>query len=102
MADPLEDLESAVERGEGINFVPCIKWVRRGVAKSDPDKVRTFDLMIRRIRFLNLNLILFCYFISISFQVKLSADELAAIIEQTGGALKVIFSPYIIWQLIIF
>ena len=92
MADPLEDLESAVERGEGINFVPCIKWVRRGVAKSDPDKVRTFDLMIRRIRFLNLNLILFCYFISISFQVKLSADELAAIIEQTGGALKVIFS----------
>ena len=98
MADPLEDLESAVERGEGINFVPCIKWVRRGVAKSDPDKVRTFDLMIRRIRLLsiNFNLILFCYFISISFQVKLSADELAAIIEQTGGALKVIFSPYII------
>ena len=59
MADPLEDLESAVERGEGINFIPCVKWVRRGVAKTDPDKV------------------------------KLSPQELAAIIEQTGGALKV-------------
>jgi len=58
MADPLEDLQTAVERGEGVNFVPCLKWVRRGVAKSDPDKV------------------------------KLSPEELAAIIEQTGGALK--------------
>ena len=25
--------------GDGINFIPCIKFVQRGVAKSQPDKV---------------------------------------------------------------
>jgi len=39
--DPLADLEEIAERGEkgGINFIPCIKWVQRGVAKSQPEKV---------------------------------------------------------------
>lgn len=40
--DPLAELEEISERGEkgGINFIPCIKWVQRGVAKSQPEKVR--------------------------------------------------------------
>jgi hypothetical protein len=39
--DPLSELEKLTERGEGgTNFIPCIKWVQRGVAKADPEKVR--------------------------------------------------------------
>jgi len=44
--DPLKDLEAISERGEGgVNFIPCLKWVQRGVAKSQPEKV-TFLILI--------------------------------------------------------
>jgi len=29
-----------LEKGNGINFVPCLTWVRRGVAKPDPEHVK--------------------------------------------------------------
>jgi len=56
--DPLEELEALANKGESVNFIPCLTWVRRGVAKADPDKV------------------------------KLTQEELAAIIEKTDGELK--------------
>jgi len=56
--DPLEELEALAAKGESINFIPCLTWVQRGVAKHDPDKV------------------------------KLTQEELAAIIQKTGGELK--------------
>ena len=39
--DPLAELEAISERGEhgGVNFVPCLKWIQRGVAKAVPEKV---------------------------------------------------------------
>lgn len=31
-----EDIEQA-----GLNFIPCLTWIRRGVAKLNPEKVCT-------------------------------------------------------------
>jgi len=56
--DPLKELEELATKGDRVNFIPCLAWVQRGVAKSNPDKV------------------------------ELSPEELAAIIEKTGGALE--------------
>merc|ERR1711970_331393 len=36
----MDDLEDLVEKGDGINFIPCVKWVKRGAAKSQPEKVK--------------------------------------------------------------
>lgn len=55
----MDDLEELVERGEGVNFIPCVKWVQRGAAKSVPEKV------------------------------KLTQEELSAVIEKTQQQLNV-------------
>ena len=55
----MDDLEELVERGEGVNFIPCVKWVHRGAAKSVPEKV------------------------------KLTQEELSAVIEKTQRQLDV-------------
>ena len=36
----MDDLEELVERGDGVNFIPCVKWVPRGAAKAVPEKVK--------------------------------------------------------------
>ena len=51
----MDDLENVPDK---VNFVPCLKWVRRGKAKARPDKVQ------------------------------LDQSELAAIIEQTKSKLE--------------
>ena len=37
----MEEMFERPERGEGVNFIPCLKWIRRGVAKSQPEKVKS-------------------------------------------------------------
>ena len=46
----MDDLEDLFEKGEGngINFIPCVKWVQRGVAKSEPEKVRTKKIKVNQ------------------------------------------------------
>lgn len=36
----MDDLEELVEKGDGVNFIPCVKWVQRGVAKAQPEKIK--------------------------------------------------------------
>lgn len=37
-----EDWEDEVA-GQNVNFIPCVKWIKRGVAKSQPEKVDCFE-----------------------------------------------------------
>ena len=34
----MDELEEYSE-SKGVNFIPCLKFIQRGVAKSQPDKV---------------------------------------------------------------
>ena len=45
----MDDLEREAEEGgaQGVNFIPCLKWVARGVAKAQPTQVGT-ALFLRR------------------------------------------------------
>lgn len=31
-----------------VNFIPCLKWVKRGVAKSNPEKVTSIRDLIAK------------------------------------------------------
>lgn len=58
-----------------VNFIPCLAWVKRGVAKSNPEKVSCFN---RR-----------NYIYGQTFsKVQLTKEELVQIINQTKGNLK--------------
>ena len=43
----MDDLEELYEKGDGtgLNFIPCVKWVKRGAAKSQPEKVCNISFM---------------------------------------------------------
>ncbi len=36
----MDELLESSEAAGGINFIPCVKFVRRGVAKGKPERVR--------------------------------------------------------------
>ena len=63
----MDEVEDLFEKGEGngINFIPCVKWVQRGVAKSEPEKVRTKKIKVNLDVFTNFLhqfvSLLFCY-----------------------------------------
>ena len=46
----MDEVEDLFEKGEGngINFIPCVKWVQRGVAKSEPEKVRIKKIKVNQ------------------------------------------------------
>lgn len=68
-----EDVEQA-----SLNFIPCVAWIRRGVAKLNPEKV--WDLpKLHMVDLINV-------FNSIS-QVELTKEELEALIGKTKGDL---------------
>ena len=48
--EKMDEVEDLFEKGEGngINFIPCVKWVQRGVAKSEPEKVRTKKIKVNQ------------------------------------------------------
>jgi len=54
----MEGLMELEKTGSSINFIPCLTWVRRGVAKPDPERV------------------------------KLTTEELTAVIQETQKNLK--------------
>ena len=35
----MDELEEYSGDSKGVNFIPCLKFIQRGVAKSQPDKV---------------------------------------------------------------
>lgn len=35
----MDELEELADKGDGVNFIPCLKWVTKGVSKAQPEKV---------------------------------------------------------------
>jgi hypothetical protein len=46
-----EDIEQA-----SLNFIPCVAWIRRGVAKLNPEKVSTSLHRVVRVTWLTCSL----------------------------------------------